>query len=210
MKTVGNILSEERLRKGLTLEQIEKATKIRGKFLKALEEDDYKSLPTLTYIQGFLKNYSDFLGLRSTTILAIFRRQYTRKDRQNERLIEEPLSNSKWQMTPNKVILASVIILTGVFFTYFYLQYRNLHQPPPLIIESPEDGLIVKTEDVAVFGKTDVDATLTINHELVLVKEGGKFYKDIPLTVGSNILQIEAISRVGEKTAVTRTVTRAP
>ena len=113
-------------------------------------------------------------------------------------------------MTPNKVIFVCVIILIGVFFTYFYNQYRKLHEPPPLTIESPEDGIIVKSEQIAVFGKTDGDATLTINHEPILVKEGGKFYKDIPVSVGSNILVIESTSRVGERTSMTRTVTRTP
>lgn len=210
MRTVGAILKEERLNKGFTLTQVEKATKIRTKYLQALEDDNYKKLPDLPYIQGFLKNYSEFLGLRSTTMFAIFRRQYNEKVRANKKMIEEPLTSSVWQITPNKVITSLVFILIVGLFTYFYSQFRALQIPPPLILESPVTDEIIQTEEIPVFGKTDVDATVTINNEPVLVKEDGKFYKDITLSLGMNTLIIEARSRVGKKTAIVRTITRTP
>lgn len=209
MRTVGQLLKEERLKKGFSLEQIETATKIRAKFLTALENDDYFKLPAVPYIQGFVKNYSDFLGLRSSTILALFRRQFIQK-KSEQKNMDAPLTETEWQLTPNKVIVFLVFILVGSLFFYFYSQYRQLHTPPPLVVESPPDDLVTEKAEISVYGKTDKDATLTINNEPVLVKEDGKFFKDFPVTVGNNTLVIEATTRVGKKTAVTRRITRTP
>lgn len=208
MRTVGQLFKEERLKKGFTLEQVEKATKIRLKFLEAIEDDDYKKMPASPYIQGFVKNYSDFLGLKSHTILALFRRQFTLKERQRKERLEEPLTESRWRITPNKVMLVAVILLIIALFSYFYTQYHALHTPPPLTLESPKEEVVTKEETVAVFGSTDPDATVTINSEPILVKDDGKFYKDVSLTIGGNTLVVEATSRVGEKSMVTRRITR--
>ncbi len=210
MRTVGQILKEARIAKNMTLADVEKATKVRSKFLAALEDDDYKKMPELPYIQGFLKIYSDFLGLKTHTILAIFRRQYTRRDKNEKEIIEAPLENQPWQITPNKVIFAAVVLLVIGLFAYVYTQYQLLHTPPPLIVEQPSHEAIVTTDTIAVFGKTDKDATLTINNQPILVDDNGKFYKDIDLNPGKNTIMIEATSRVGEKSQVVRIVTRTP
>lgn len=208
MKTVGQILKAERLKVGFTLEQVERATHIRSKFLLAIEADDYPRMLASPYTQGFIKNYSEFLGLRSHTLLALFRRQFLNKEGQNKEPVEEPLIRSPWRITPNKVIAFLVIILIGSMFYYFYSQYRVLHLPPPLRLESPQEDQVVYDDKVPVYGDTDQDATLTINAVQVIVKEDGKFYKDIELNLGGNTLIIEARSRVGERTTLNRHVTR--
>jgi cytoskeletal protein RodZ len=60
---IGNSLREARLRQGLEFPQIEHATKIRGKWLRALEEEQFDVLPAQTYVKGFLRTYAEFLGL---------------------------------------------------------------------------------------------------------------------------------------------------
>lgn len=209
MHTVGQLLKEERVKKGFSLDQVEKATKIRRKFLEAIEKDEYRDIPASPYVQGFIKNYSDFLGLRSHTLLALLRRQLQEKKGMQAR-IEEPLTPSSWRLTPNKAILALVILLVGALFSYFYWQYQLLHAPPPLVVENPKDELVTKDLEVAVYGKTDPDVSLTINHEPVVVKKDGKFYKNIELTEGSNTISVEATTRVGEKSTVVRRVTKLP
>jgi len=60
---IGNSLREARVRQGLDYSQVELATKIRAKYLRALEEEQFEILPTGTYIKGFMRSYADFLGL---------------------------------------------------------------------------------------------------------------------------------------------------
>ena len=63
MFEIGNSLREARLRQGLEIPRIESDTKIRGKYLRALEEEQFDVLPGDTYVKGFLRTYADYLGL---------------------------------------------------------------------------------------------------------------------------------------------------
>jgi cytoskeleton protein RodZ len=60
---IGNSLREARLRQNLELNEAELATKIRGKYLRALEEEQFELLPAETYVKGFLRTYAEWLGL---------------------------------------------------------------------------------------------------------------------------------------------------
>ncbi len=63
MFEIGNSLREARERQGLGYPEIELATKIRAKYLRALEEEDFTSIPGDAYIRGFLRTYAEYLGL---------------------------------------------------------------------------------------------------------------------------------------------------
>lgn len=63
MFEIGNSLREARLRQGHELQHVELATKIRAKYLRALEEEQFEVLPAETYVKGFLRTYADYLGL---------------------------------------------------------------------------------------------------------------------------------------------------
>ena len=63
MFEIGNSLREARYRQQLELSEVEQATKIRSRYLKALEEEAFDALPAQTYVKGFLRTYADYLGL---------------------------------------------------------------------------------------------------------------------------------------------------
>jgi cytoskeletal protein RodZ len=60
---IGSSLREARLRQELDFPEVEQATKIRAKYLRALEDEQFEVLPAQTYIKGFLLTYADYLGL---------------------------------------------------------------------------------------------------------------------------------------------------
>jgi hypothetical protein len=60
---IGNSLREARMRRGVDFAQAELATKVRGKYLRALEEEQFDVLPAQTYVKGFLRTYAEYLGL---------------------------------------------------------------------------------------------------------------------------------------------------
>jgi helix-turn-helix protein len=60
---IGSSLRDARLRKGLDLPELEAETKIRAKYLRALEEERFDLLPGDTYVKGFLRIYAERLGL---------------------------------------------------------------------------------------------------------------------------------------------------
>ena len=63
MFEIGNSLREARVRQGLDYAQIELGTKIRSKYIKALEDEQFATLPAQPYVKGFLRTYAEFLGL---------------------------------------------------------------------------------------------------------------------------------------------------
>src|SRR2546423_12562064 len=63
MFELGNSLRDVRVRQGLDHAQVEQATKIRAKYIRALEDEQFGILPAQTYVKGFLRSYADFLGL---------------------------------------------------------------------------------------------------------------------------------------------------
>jgi cytoskeleton protein RodZ len=60
---IGNTLREARTRQGLDFPEVELATKIRAKYLRALEDEQFEILPSPTYVKGFLRTYAEYLGL---------------------------------------------------------------------------------------------------------------------------------------------------
>jgi len=60
---IGNSLREARMRRGVDFAQAELGTKIRGKYLRALEDEQFETLPAQTYVKGFLRTYAEYLGL---------------------------------------------------------------------------------------------------------------------------------------------------
>jgi cytoskeletal protein RodZ len=73
---IGISLREARLRQHLELPEAEQATKIRGKYLRALEEEQFEVLPAQTYVKGFLRAYADYLGLDGQLYVDEFNSRY--------------------------------------------------------------------------------------------------------------------------------------
>jgi len=72
MGELGDILRRAREDRGLSLEQVEQATKIRATYLEALEQEDFGRMPGPVYARGFLRNYARFLGLDEQDVLALY------------------------------------------------------------------------------------------------------------------------------------------
>src|SRR5215210_4795201 len=63
MPDIGSILRETRIRNKIDITTVEDATKIRAKYLRALENEEWIVLPGPTYVKTFLRTYAQFLGL---------------------------------------------------------------------------------------------------------------------------------------------------
>jgi transcriptional regulator with XRE-family HTH domain len=70
---IGNTLREARVRRNLTLQQVEEDIKIRVKYVQAMENEDWDVMPGVTYVKGFLRTYSTYLGLDPDVIIGEFR-----------------------------------------------------------------------------------------------------------------------------------------
>ncbi len=68
-KTVGTILKEARLAKGISLADAEKATSIRSRYLQAVENDEYDKTPGEVFLKGIIRNYGNYLGLNGPELV---------------------------------------------------------------------------------------------------------------------------------------------
>ena len=73
MQELGDLLRKAREAKGVTLADAEEATRIRARYLDALEYGDEHSLPARVYVEGFVHNYAAYLGLSPQEVMARYR-----------------------------------------------------------------------------------------------------------------------------------------
>ena len=76
MFEIGSSLREARLRQGLDFPEIEQAIKVRAKYLRALEDEQFDLLPAQTYVKGFLRSYAEYLGLDGQLYVDEFNSRY--------------------------------------------------------------------------------------------------------------------------------------
>jgi cytoskeleton protein RodZ len=77
---IGTSLREARLRQGIELPRVEADTKVRAKYLRALEEERFEVLPAETYVKGFLRTYAEYLGLDGQLYVDEFNSRFARAE----------------------------------------------------------------------------------------------------------------------------------
>jgi cytoskeletal protein RodZ len=208
MRTVGKILREARVDKLLSLDEVEKHTKIRKELLEALESDNYDKLPPSTFVQGFIKNYAKYLGLDQGKLLAVFRRDYESSKHPDVVLesLSNPLKEKKFFLTPSRLLGLVIVLVVVGFFAYLWVEYRQFVGAPALEVKSPTDQQTVEIPTVVVEGKTDPEAKVTVNNTDVGLDKGGNFKEEIKLSSSVNTVEVISTSKFGQTAKIDRTV----
>lgn len=211
MKTVGEILKNARLKKGLKRVEIARKTKISLKYLRALENNEYDKLPEAAFAKGFIRNYANAVGLDPDQALSVFRRDYDQNVKGQvipRELIPQPVEKrSLW--TPKTTTAVGIIGLAALLIVYFVYQFKLLAGSPELEVTKPEEEAQVNAT-VTVGGTTDPQASLTINNQEVLVNPDGSFNQSLVLPQGTRTITIKATSRSGKSRTIQRTVHVTP
>jgi transcriptional regulator with XRE-family HTH domain len=76
MPDIGETLRETRMRRRIDMAEVEEATKIRAKYLRALENEEWGLLPGTTYVKTFLRTYADYLELDSRRLVEEYKLRY--------------------------------------------------------------------------------------------------------------------------------------
>jgi cytoskeleton protein RodZ len=87
MADIGTTLREARIRARIDISEVEARTKIRAKYLRAIENEEWDLLPGPVYVKSFLRTYGDFLGVDSRLLVDEFKRRYERPADQDLRPI---------------------------------------------------------------------------------------------------------------------------
>ncbi|HZA90051.1 MAG TPA: helix-turn-helix domain-containing protein [Solirubrobacterales bacterium] len=121
---VGAILRQARKRQGIDIGTVEERTKIRAKYLRALEEEDWDVLPGPAYARGFIRAYAELLGLDTEVLVEEFRRGHEGRSTTTYDLAEPVLRGRLPDEGPKAPIARRVIIgaiVTGVAFVLLVL-----------------------------------------------------------------------------------------
>jgi cytoskeleton protein RodZ len=133
MFEIGNSLREARLRQGLDFPEIEQATKIRPKYLRALEDEQFDILPGQTYVKGFLRTYAEYLGLDGQLYVDEYNSRYIHVDEETPLRARSTSSlgraGPRFESSVVLVALAGIGILTLLVFA----AWRFGSNPPETI-----------------------------------------------------------------------------
>lgn len=198
MKTVGEVLRSAREKQGKKLAQVTRETKIKEKFLQALEENNLALLPSLPTAMGFARSFAQVVGASPSQVAALLRRDFPEFQSRSKKE-EIPLVRSIW--TPKTTIFATFLVSGLALSVYLLRQYILFAGPPHLEIVriASEEGAVVLS------GKTNPSATVEVNGNRVLVSEDGSFtFQSAAPETGS--LEVRAVSRSGKETTVRRQI----
>lgn len=199
------MLIEERTKRRISIEEVSEATKIRASFISAIEKGEYNKLPSSSYAQGFVRNYTRFLGLPEEEIMAVFRREFDSK--KASRVLPKGLSGED-EFRVKRFKPRQTFIVVGAFFAilllYMLFQYRYVIINPPLNIVYPQDGVTLASERIVVSGSTNPDSTIYVNDQPVAADEEGNFKKEIDVFLGDNKIVVKSVNRFGRETVEER------
>jgi hypothetical protein len=114
------MLREARERKGVSLAEAEKETRIRQGLIKALEEEDYTILPDRIYTKGLLKNYAHYLGLDTSEVMRLFG---------EEEVTPTPIPPASQALgsppflSPDLIVILAIFMALGLLGFWGYRQY---------------------------------------------------------------------------------------
>ena len=79
-QAIGDTLRVARMRQKIDITEIESKTKIRAKYLRAMENEEFDLLPGSTFAKSFLRTYAEALGLDAHRLVEEYRAQYEPRD----------------------------------------------------------------------------------------------------------------------------------
>ncbi|WP_071395273.1 helix-turn-helix domain-containing protein [Bacillus tuaregi] len=163
MTELGNRLKEARLEKGLSLDDLQEATKIQKRYLIGIEEGNYSSMPGKFYVRAFIKQYAEAVGLEPELLFEEYKNeipsilsedipgQLSRV--QTRKSLSE--SSSKVLDVLPKVLIGVLVIGVFVFIWYLAQKYSGDDDRQTAPQESKQETRYEESADLADISKED-------------------------------------------------------
>ena len=156
---IGKKLREAREEKGLTIDQLQERTKIRKKYLVAIEKDNYDPIPGNVYVKAFIKGYAEEVDLDGSKLVQEYQRWI--EEQENERIENEEPEEDKSTLGAKMNILLNnklfriilIIVLLAVigFAAYTYLWKNNsantVQAPARNNVENVQSNQLIENEN---------------------------------------------------------------
>ena len=207
---VGETLQLARERKGVDLFRAERDTKIRLRYLSALEDSAYEDLPSPVYTKGFLRNYAIYLGLDPDELLERWRDEME-SARSAERIAVAPppmpiaAPSRRVTLTPGMVVSGLVVLVVLAFIGYLGVQLLRYAEVTPVSLTKPANVFsTIDAERTILEGTSGAGATITIRgpgDELytATANQDGQWSREVNLARGRNDFSITATDAVTQR-----------
>jgi cytoskeletal protein RodZ len=206
---VGEQLREAREVRGFDLYRAERDTKIRGKYLAALEAGDFADLPGEVYTRGFLRNYASYLGLDPDEIVDEWRRETGDQVSTSVSAGGQPSFagprpvkiRRPFRMERTHIAIIGVVVIVALIGSYFGLQITRFLQYPTLGVSDPSGTQTITvaagTTSYVLRGTATSGTTVLISWDgqdpsPILVGDAGSWTYTAQLHFGSNQFDITA------------------
>ena len=212
-------LTAARERKGVDLVRAERDTKIRVRYLSALESGDYRDLPGAVYTKGFLRNYAIYLGLDPEDVLRQWRRERGEATAPEAVIVPpRPLEEPARPLNFSPSVVVAALLTAGVvlFFVYLGSQLLRYSRPPELTVTNPAQAVIDVEEDRTSYrlaGTSSPGATISIltpgqaQPYRTAAGTNGEWAVQVDLRRGQNRFEISAVNpETGKEAETPRTV----
>jgi len=191
-----------RERKGVDLYRAERDTKIRARYLAALERGDYRELPGAVYTKGFLRNYALYLGLDPDEVLLQWRRERgAPQEPQAVIAVPRPIAAPRRGLTfsPSLIVFALLVALVIGFMVWLGFQLLRFSKPPTISVTNPAVAVLNVDEDATSYlleGMTIPGGSVTVKTADVEARanadSAGQWELKVDLRRGENQFRITA------------------
>lgn len=203
--TVGEKLRQARHNRRLEIAPIAKKLNIRPEYLLAMEDERFDKLPAGLYGKNFLKEYALLLGLNPQELLkdlddSIF------GEKNNDPFSQKILTGRKLLVWPK--IIKNILISGAILICFLYLAFyfKDIVTAPDLDITHPDKNISTTENSIIISGRTEPEAEVKINGEIVLNNNRGNFSQTVNLKKGLNNIVISAQKKYSRGQTITRQI----
>jgi cytoskeleton protein RodZ len=135
MPEIGETLRETRMRRRIDMTEVEAATKIRAKYLRALENEEWDLLPGPTFVKTFLRTYAEYLDLDPRLLVEEYRQRYERPATQDLTPFGPGMGSQRRRRRQRRPIGPFIVVLLGLAALlgalYALGSWGDDEEPPP-------------------------------------------------------------------------------
>lgn len=160
MSDLGYILRKTRQEKKISLDDLQEVTKIRKRYLEAIEEGNYKVLPGSFYVRAFIKSYAEALGLDPNEVLNMYQstlpaptieKPVVEAIRKNRSSVRNTEKMSRW--ASSLMFVCFILLIFGIVYYYTYKNYKG----------TPADEKPTQTQSPRITDSTNPSPSTSVN-----------------------------------------------
>jgi cytoskeletal protein RodZ len=175
--------------------------------LIALEECRFEELPEgIVYQKNFIKRYLRAIGVDPKPFVAQFLMEECESAPTVRQHPAKKINGSRFHNIPMVVRYGVTSLVVLGFLGYIAFQVANILEPPQLVIQTPQNGLVTEEASIRIQGQTNPEVRVTVNGKEIMNNDRGEFEETIDLSPGVNELFVSAQKKHGKTTAETRYV----